>query len=302
MQLLEGVGEPAQRASGASLDGAERDVQEIGDLGLREPAPVSELEQGALVLGQLLQGPMDAPGEPGALRLVRRARFRRGLVGHLGRSFRLGARAVDNCVSRHRVEPRSARASLGPVARGGAPDRRERLLGRVLGAAAVAETAQREREHWPYEAAVEDVERLAVAVGNSLQQLAVAGAFSRGRAGLAVRRLRGEIECELHVLVSTRVHAAPDWSRRPPSTTSEVPVTKPAPARKTTASATSSGDPTRPSSVCAARRSAWSGSTATGPGATPQTRTSGASARANTRVSIACAALAAQCAANEGQG
>src|SRR5919197_116711 len=93
-----------------------------------------------------------------------------------------------------------------------------------------------------------------------------------------------------------------DCRRRPPSTTSEVPVTKSAPARKTTAAATSSGEPTRPSSVSAARRSSWPGSTATGPGATPQTRTSGASARAKTRVNIACAAFAAQCAANEGHG
>ena len=45
-----------------------------------------------------------------------------------------------------------------------------------------------------------------------------------------------------------------------------------------------------------------SGSTATVPGATPQTRTSGASARASTRVSIACAAFAAQWAANDGHG
>ena len=44
------------------------------------------------------------------------------------------------------------------------------------------------------------------------------------------------------------------------------------------------------------------GSTATGPGAIPHTRTSGASARASTRVSIAWAALAAQWAAKDGHG
>src|SRR5438552_2176657 len=186
MQLLEGVGEPAESAPGSRLDGAERDVQEVGDLGLRESAPVSELEQGALVLGQLLHGPMDAPGEPGALRLVRRAGLGRRLIGYLGRRFR-------------------------PCAR-------------------------------------------------------------------------------------------PDGSGRPPSGAGGAPGPKRAPARKPPASAPPPGDPPRPSGVWAARRSACSGSTATGPGATPQTRTSGASARAKTRVSIAWAALAAQWAANDGQG
>ena len=59
--------------------------------------------------------------------------------------------------------------------------------------------------------------------------------------------------------VSTGRGRRADWSNAPPSTTSVVPVTNSAPARKTTASATSSGDPMRPSSVSAARRSPWSG-------------------------------------------
>ena len=49
-----------------------------------------------------------------------------------------------------------------------------------------------------------------------------------------------------------------------------------------------------PSSVSAARRSSCPGSTATGPGAIPHTRTWGARPRAKTRVSIAWAALAAE--------
>ena len=50
---------------------------------------------------------------------------------------------------------------------------------------------------------------------------------------------------------------AADCDRRPPSTTIVVPVTKSAETRYATASATSSGDPIRPSSVSAARRSSW---------------------------------------------
>ena len=59
---------------------------------------------------------------------------------------------------------------------------------------------------------------------------------------------------------------------------------------------------TRPSRDSAARRSSCSGSTATGPGAIPHTRTSGASARANTFVSMESAAFAALCGANDGHG
>src|SRR5207248_11116978 len=88
----------------------------------------------------------------------------------------------------------------------------------------------------------------------------------------------------------------------PPARRTGGPGTNPAPERKPPAPAPPPADPPRPSTVSAPRRSACSGSTATGPGATPQTRTSGASARAKTRVSIAWAALAPQWAANDGQG
>src|SRR5262249_12247516 len=241
-------------------------------------------------------------GDPRALSLVGRAGLGRGLVGNLGRRFRSRPGAIDDCVSRDGVQPGSACAPLRAVARGGSPDRRERLLGRVFGAAPIAEPSKRQCKNRSDETAVEDIERLAVADGDALQQFAVGACLGRRRTIAALSSLGRKIEGKLHLLVSTGVHAAPDCSRRPPSTTSEVPVTNPARARKTTASATSSGEPMRPRRVSAARRSVCSGSTATGPGATPHTRTSGASARAKTRVSIACAALAAECAANEGQG
>src|SRR5437763_988245 len=160
-------------------DGVQRDgvlrgeavMPEAGDLGLREPAPVGELKQRTFVLRELLQRAMDAPGDPRALSFVWRAGLGRRLVGGLGRGLGPCSRAVDDRVSCDGIEPGSPRPALRPVARGGAPDRCEGLLCRILGAAAVAEPAQRQREHGPYEAAVEDVERLAVAAGNSLQQL-----------------------------------------------------------------------------------------------------------------------------------
>src|SRR5436190_7804842 len=237
---------------------------------------------------------MDAPGEPRALGLFGWPQLRRGLVRNFHGSLRAGPRSVDDRVPRDRVEPGSSGAALGPVAGRRAPDRRERLLRRVLGTAAITETTQREREDWTNKAAVEHVEGVAVAAGDPLQQIAVGAVLGCGGLPFARDRTGGKIESELHVLVSTCAHVDLDCSRRPPSTTSEAPVTKLAPVRKTTASATSSGLPTRPSSVSVARRSSCSGATATGPGAIPQTRTSGASARANTRVNIACAALAAE--------
>src|SRR5207302_9385367 len=85
---------------------------------------------------------------------------------------------------------------------------------------------------------------------------------------------------------------------RPPSTARICPVTKGAQARKCTASATSSGEPMRSSGVVARMRarsacSNWpSSGQAMAPGATPFTRTCGASARASERVSAASAAMA----------
>src|SRR6267143_1122030 len=95
---------------------------------------------------------------------------------------------------------------------------------------------------------------------------------------------------------------ASSWNHRkverPPSTARICPVTKGAQARKCTASATSSGEPMRPSGVVARMRarsacSNWpSSGQAMAPGATPFTRTSGASSSASERVSAASPALA----------
>src|SRR5205085_2506670 len=135
-----------ERGARAGLDGAERDAQELGDLGLRKAAPVRELDHAALVLAQLLERAVDAPGGPAGLGLLERPGFLRRFLRDLGR--RLGARAaaVGDRVARDRIEPRSARTALRLVAARGAPDRGERLLHRVLGAAAVAEPAQGEPE------------------------------------------------------------------------------------------------------------------------------------------------------------
>ena len=83
-------------------------------------------------------------------------------------------RLVDNRVARDGVEPGRAGASVRPVGRRGAPDRGEGLLGRVLGASAIAKPPDCQSKHRSREAPVELLERLAVTLAGALDQIAVA--------------------------------------------------------------------------------------------------------------------------------
>ena len=91
--LVEGVGETRERASRSRLDRAERDLEPIGDLALREPAPVRELDDGPLVLGKHLERAVHAPRGPRGLGLVRRVGIAAGTVLELGRPARASAGA-----------------------------------------------------------------------------------------------------------------------------------------------------------------------------------------------------------------
>src|SRR5687767_15964365 len=102
-----------------------------------------------------MDGAMDAPGEPGVLGVLRGAGLLRGLVGRLCDRVWPRAEAVDDGVSRDRVEPRRRSASFGPVTAGRAPHGRERFLHRLLCGLAVAEAAQRQRVDRPGVRAVE---------------------------------------------------------------------------------------------------------------------------------------------------
>src|SRR5436190_1444807 len=92
---------------------------------------------------------------------------------------------------------------------------------------------------------------------------------------------------------------------RPPSTRMTSPVTYWASSRKTTACATSSGDPSRCSGVverrCSAPSALHPSGRSTTPGATALTRTFGASARAIARVICTTAALVIPCGTYAGQ-
>ena len=96
-----------------------------------------------------------------------------GAVLELGDRLGRAAQAVRDRVPGDGVEPRRAATARRVVRARGAPDRDEGLLRRVLGATAVAEAAQREPEHRARVAAVQLVERAAVAAGDAHDQLAV---------------------------------------------------------------------------------------------------------------------------------
>src|ERR1051325_8171015 len=84
------------------------------------------------------------------------------------------AAAVDDRVAGDRIQPRRTGAALGLVRTGGAPDRGEGLLDRVLGAAAVAEAAKRQPENRARIAAAEHFGSGAGAGSGPQDQLAVA--------------------------------------------------------------------------------------------------------------------------------
>ena len=108
-------------------------------------------------------GPLRRPGVGGGL--VRRLR---------GERVDACPRAVDDRVAGNGVEPRRARAALGPIGACGPPDGRKRLLNRFFGATSVTEPAKCEPEHGTGVAAIEGLERPTVAVADATEQLAVA--------------------------------------------------------------------------------------------------------------------------------
>ena len=110
-----------------------------------------------------------------------------GGLGGVGRRLRRAARAVDDRVAGDRVEPGRAGAARRVVARRRAPNRREGVLERVLGAPTVAEPAKRKSEQGAGVPAVELVERDLTPVADQLDQFAVGGLRSTTTGGVPVR-------------------------------------------------------------------------------------------------------------------
>src|SRR5436190_6143907 len=135
-----------ERRPRARLHGPKRNSELVRDLALGEVAPVGEGDHLALALGQRLERAVDAPLHPRALGALVRAGVERRLVGRLRGRLMARAAAIDDRVARDAVQPRGAGPAFGLVRPCGAPDRDERLLQRVLRAAAIAEAAQREPE------------------------------------------------------------------------------------------------------------------------------------------------------------
>ena len=141
------------------------------------------------------------------LGLVRRIRLAPGAVLELGDGLGRAPESVRDRVSRDGVEPRRAAAARRVVRAGGAPDRDEGVLGRVLRTAAVAETAEREPEHRARVAAVQLVERAAVAArrcGRSAGRRSGARAPRRRMILGWSRNDRPDRERRCHVVIATR--------------------------------------------------------------------------------------------------
>src|SRR5215216_7678375 len=107
---------------------------------------------------------MDAPGEPRFLRALDGPGRIGGLLRDVGDVVFSLPGPVDDGVTCDRVEPGGCRPALGAVAARRPPDRGERFLCRVLGAAVVAELAERHREDGPREAPIQLLESVPVAV------------------------------------------------------------------------------------------------------------------------------------------
>src|SRR3954447_7785973 len=144
---FEQVGQVPQPSPRACLDGTEWDVQEIGYFTLREPSVVGELDDLALFPADALQRAVDTPRRVGLFGAFGGRRVVRVELRPFARRLPAASAAVDDRVPRHGIEPGSARAAVGFVRAGRAPDGGEGLLDGVLGAHPIAEAAQREAEN-----------------------------------------------------------------------------------------------------------------------------------------------------------
>src|SRR5215472_15582087 len=124
MQLLFQLArEPRERTTCSCLHGTEGNPYERGDLALRQPAPVGELDQLALLVRQRLQRRVDAPGQPAELRLLVRSRLVRRLVRRLRRRLAARAATIGDAVPRDGEQPRRRRSALRTVGLRRPPDR-----------------------------------------------------------------------------------------------------------------------------------------------------------------------------------
>src|SRR5829696_6606262 len=154
-----------------------------------------------------LDGAVDAPGDVRRLGTLGRARGARRLFGSVGKGLlATRTRPVDDRVAGDCVEPGRPGAALRPIAAGRAPDCGERLLHGVLGAAAIAQEAEREAEDRPGEPPVQGVEGCRVSISDSPKEVAVAHAVLAARRRVRPGRERGY---RLHLLfVLTHIGAS----------------------------------------------------------------------------------------------
>ena len=282
--------------------------QALGDLALRELAPVRELDHVPFVLRQLLDRAVDAPGEPRRLGALVRAGAGRRLVVEISTAGSGRAPgAVHDRVARDRVEPGGARPprrgrTSAPSARRlrTRPARRpRRALGRRAAAgrarardACSAGRARRRHAHRPRRRARAAPRRSPHGCVTPLMLATRGAAGKTGRPWFST--------ASMFSIYATR--PLPDCRLRPPSTTSEAPVTNSA-SREVDDRGRRCRRRSRPGRAGSRRRAARPRPARRRP-VPVQRRTPARPERARARarcVSMACAAFAAQCAAKDGQ-
>ena len=113
--VLEQFGQPRKPRTGTCLHGTEWDAEELGDLALRQPAPVGERDRLALALGQFLRARCGRATPSSSARPARRGRARRSPRPALRRVSRCarGSGRPSRCARRCRATARPARARAG---------------------------------------------------------------------------------------------------------------------------------------------------------------------------------------------
>ena len=150
----------------AALDGADRRLEHLGDLGVGEAAEVGQLDHLAL-LGRQRRPSRRARSRPRRggrprRRCARAASKRSSMPSSLARRLSWTVARRRKSIARWWTMPEhpGAHGALGAlVARAGAPDVQERLLADVLGAVAAAHDPVGERERRRGVALVDDLER-----------------------------------------------------------------------------------------------------------------------------------------------
>ena len=179
-RLRQPLAQREHAGSNPRLDGAERQLEPLGQLRLRQPEEVRLFDEHALIGRQRLESPRDGAlllaGAGLRLGILRRWRFRRRL--HSSHAHAVGAQPIDRAVARDAHEPGRRRAERNVVGFSPGPDENEDLLEDLFRLAAIADDAEDQSEQQAAVPIVQRTDSRLVAGDNPIDQRDVsAGVF-----------------------------------------------------------------------------------------------------------------------------